>query len=120
MTDPTNAEVEAAARAVHQAYLDTCDRLGWTVKAANRVPYDALDEPAKELDRATVRAVLAAVLPDHDARLRVDVVEEIAGVFDQIADTIDADPRCDLDAARRWRDAAAVIRDRATAGGTDA
>jgi hypothetical protein len=58
--DPLQIEVMAAA--VHQAYLDTCDRLGWSVKPENQVPYDALSEDSKELDRASVRAVLSVIL----------------------------------------------------------
>lgn len=54
-------EMEAMAEAVHQAYLDTCAQLGWDVKPANRVPYAALSEDSKELDRASVRAVLASL-----------------------------------------------------------
>lgn len=53
--------IEQLAAAVHQAYLETCERLGWEVKPANRVPYEQLSEEAKELDRASVRAVLKAV-----------------------------------------------------------
>jgi hypothetical protein len=56
-----DAFVERAAAAVHQAYLDTCDRLGWGVKPENRVPYEELPEDAKELDRASVRAALTAL-----------------------------------------------------------
>lgn len=52
---------ETAAAAVHQAYLDTCARLGWPVKPANQVPYEELPEDAKELDRASVRAVRDAL-----------------------------------------------------------
>lgn len=52
---------ERLAEAVHEAYLATCARLGWSVKAENAVPYSQLPEDAKELDRATVRAVVAAL-----------------------------------------------------------
>lgn len=55
-------ELEPMAEAVHQAYLDTCARLGWPVKPANQVPYTDLEEDSKELDRASVRAVLAYLL----------------------------------------------------------
>jgi hypothetical protein len=48
---------ELAAR-VHQAYLDTCDRLGWKVRPENRVPYAELSPESKQLDLATVCAVL--------------------------------------------------------------
>jgi hypothetical protein len=56
MNDPPDIEMLAAA--VHQAYLDTCERLGWPVKPANQVSYNDLAEDSKELDRASVRAVL--------------------------------------------------------------
>lgn len=52
---------ERLAEAVHDAYLTTCARLGWPVKPANAVPYAELTEESKELDRASVRAVLAAL-----------------------------------------------------------
>lgn len=59
MTPPPNLDLlEALASQVHQAYLDTCARLGWPVKPANQVPYAELSEDSKELDRASVRAVL--------------------------------------------------------------
>lgn len=53
--------VEKLAEAVHDAYLATCARLGWRVATSNRVPYAALSEAAKELDRASVRAVLVGL-----------------------------------------------------------
>jgi hypothetical protein len=53
------ADVEKLAGAVHQAYLDTCERLGWPVKPENQVSYAELSEDSKELDRASVRAVLS-------------------------------------------------------------
>lgn len=53
--------IEALAAVVHQAYLDTCERLGWPVKPENQVPYTDLTEDSKELDRASVRAVLTAL-----------------------------------------------------------
>lgn len=63
--------LELMAAAVHQAYLDTCARLGWSVKPENKAPYAELSEASKELDRASVRAVLAlatAAEPAPDAR----------------------------------------------------
>jgi hypothetical protein len=50
--------IDHLAALVHQAYLDACARLGWTVRPDNAVPYEQLSEASKELDRATVRAVL--------------------------------------------------------------
>jgi len=51
--------MEDIAEKVHQAYLDTCEKLGWEVKPSNQVPYSELSEDSKELDRASVRAVLS-------------------------------------------------------------
>jgi hypothetical protein len=56
-------DLEIMASAVHDAYLTTCDALGWGVKPENRVPYSELTENSKELDRASVRAVLRLVVP---------------------------------------------------------
>jgi len=53
--------VEVAAAAVHEAYLATCIRLGWDVRAENQVPYSELSWESQELDRASVRAVLAVL-----------------------------------------------------------
>lgn len=74
---PELPEQETMAAAVHQAYLDTCERLGWPVKPENQVSYEALSEDSKELDRASVRAVLAFVPtpPDGQATLLVDFVQ---------------------------------------------
>lgn len=54
-------DLESMAEAVHNAYLATCAALGWSVKPENQVPYSALTEASKELDRASVRAVLACL-----------------------------------------------------------
>ena len=51
-------DIEIMAERVHQAYLDTCDKLCWPVKLENQVSYAELSEDSKELDRASVRAVL--------------------------------------------------------------
>src|SRR5574340_753417 len=51
--------LEEMAEAVHNAYLVTCGRLGWDVKPENQVSYADLTEDSKELDRASVKAVLA-------------------------------------------------------------
>lgn len=53
-----SSDLEEVAALVHQAYLDTCKKLGWNVKPENQVPYVELSEDSKELDRASVRAVL--------------------------------------------------------------
>lgn len=60
------SDIEALAEKVHQAYLTTCERLGWEVKESNKVPYADLTEDSKELDRASVRAVLT----DTQSRIR--------------------------------------------------
>lgn len=62
-------KLEELARAVHQSYLDTCARLGWSVKPENAVPYSDLSDDAKELDRATTRAILEALREPDDAAL---------------------------------------------------
>lgn len=53
--------IKVLSEKVHNAYLDTCKRLGWGVKFANQVPYVELIEDSKEPDRASVRAVASAV-----------------------------------------------------------
>ena len=53
--------VEMCAEKVHDAYLETALRLGWIVKPELNMPYDQLNDEAKELDRATARAALAAM-----------------------------------------------------------
>jgi hypothetical protein len=60
-------DMEVMAEAVHEAYLTTCKKLGWDVKPANRVPYSELTDDSKELDRASVRAVLAFTEPQSPA-----------------------------------------------------
>lgn len=64
---PENATMEAMAEAIHDAYLATCERLGWEVRPANRVPYSQLSDDSKELDRASVRAVLSFGQPESAA-----------------------------------------------------
>ena len=54
----TVIDLETLASAVHDAYIDTCDALGWSIKQENRANYSELTENSKELDRASVRAVL--------------------------------------------------------------
>lgn len=57
-------DIEKVAEAVHRAYLTTCEKLGWEVKPSNKVPYSELSEDSKELDRASVWAVLS-ILSDN-------------------------------------------------------
>jgi hypothetical protein len=53
--------MEKAAEAVHEAYLETCNKLGWSIKPENMVPYSQLSEDSKELDRASVRATMKSL-----------------------------------------------------------
>lgn len=52
-------DIEMMAEKVHLAYLNTCHRLGWPPRDTCNVPYIELPADAKELDRASVRAVLS-------------------------------------------------------------
>lgn len=54
----TDDSIEIMADTVHNAYLKTCERLNWSVKEENKVPFYQLSEDSKELDRASVHAVL--------------------------------------------------------------
>jgi len=57
-----SAMVERGACAVHTAYLETARRLSWPINPKNDRPYDELSEDAKELDRATTRAVISEII----------------------------------------------------------
>ena len=70
-------DVEAMAALVHQAYLDTCKKLGWPVKPENQIPYAALSEDSKELDRASVRAVLSYLVGVGEILVKKEVQKEI-------------------------------------------
>lgn len=59
--------IEVVSAKVHEAWMDSKLKAGVTTRKLESgeelmVPYDALSEQAKELDRATVRAVYAALL----------------------------------------------------------
>lgn len=59
--------VEAASERVHAAWVANKIALGITTRKSESgeelvVPYDELSEEAKELDRITVRAVIAALI----------------------------------------------------------
>ena len=54
-------DIEKLAESVHNAYLVTCKKLGWDVKPENQIPYSELIEDSKELDRASVWAVLDGI-----------------------------------------------------------
>ena len=71
-TEQEPVDLEALASAVHDAYLNTCDKLSWGVKLENRVPYSELTENSKELDRASVRAVLRLVVPQPQRKPLTD------------------------------------------------
>jgi len=59
-------DVELVAALVHEAWMQSKRRQGFVSRKSEggeelMVPYDRLSEAAKELDRATVRAVYAAI-----------------------------------------------------------
>ena len=58
---PSDDQIERLAGKVHDAYLATVGRLGLGFSQETQVPYSELSERYKELDRATVRAVLEAL-----------------------------------------------------------
>lgn len=53
--------IEVLAEKVHNAYLETCKRLGWSVKSSNQLPYKELSDDSKELDRVSVLVVASAL-----------------------------------------------------------
>jgi hypothetical protein len=58
--------IEVVSAKVHEAWMDSKIKSGVTTRKLETgeelmVPYDQLSEPAKELDRGTVRAVYAAI-----------------------------------------------------------
>jgi len=67
-------DIEAVAAKVHEAWMESKRAQGFTSRKSEggeelMVPYERLSEAAKELDRATVRAVYAA-LAEARARRR--------------------------------------------------
>ena len=59
-------DVEAVAAKVHEAWMESKRAQGRTTRLSESgeelmVPYERLSESAKELDRATVRAVYEAI-----------------------------------------------------------
>ncbi len=59
-------DLEAVSAAVHEAWMESKRAQGVTSRRSESgeelmVPYEQLSEAAKELDRATVRAVYAAI-----------------------------------------------------------
>lgn len=82
-------DIEILAEKVHQAYLDTCAKLGWDVKPENQVAYSELSDNSKELDRASVWAVLSA-LPNVESTEKSDnkssfQFPELEEVVDKVA-----------------------------------
>lgn len=51
--------VEAIASQAHEAYLQTCQRVGREIPLDDKVPYEQLGENSKEVNRSIVRAVVA-------------------------------------------------------------
>ncbi|MDO7846918.1 RyR domain-containing protein [Hymenobacter sp. M29] len=63
---PTLPDLELVAEKVHEAWMKTKQSQGVTTRLSETgeelmVPYAQLSEPAKELDRMTVRTVYAAI-----------------------------------------------------------
>lgn len=82
LAQPEPVDMETMAASVHNAYLTTCDALGWGVKPENRVPYSELTEDSKELDRASVRAVLRYTAPPQSKEWVGLTDEEIESIYD--------------------------------------
>ena len=66
MNAPQLPDVEAVSAKVHEAWMESKRAQGVTSRQSEAgeelmVPYEQLSEPAKELDRATVRAVYEAI-----------------------------------------------------------
>ena len=59
-------DIEVVSAKVHEAWIESKRAQGVTTRQSETgeelmVPYEQLSEPAKELDRATVRAVYEAI-----------------------------------------------------------
>ena len=66
MGAPQLPDIEVVSAKVHEAWMESKRAQGVTSRQSESgeelmVPYDRLSEPAKELDRATVRAVYEAI-----------------------------------------------------------
>jgi hypothetical protein len=66
MTTPELPDIEVVSAKVHEAWMDSKRAQGPTSRRSETgeglmVPYEQLSEPAEELDRASVRAVYAAI-----------------------------------------------------------
>jgi hypothetical protein len=66
MKTPELPDIEVVSAKVHEAWMESKRAQGVTSRKSETgeelmVPYDQLSEPAKELDRGTVRAVYKAI-----------------------------------------------------------
>ena len=66
MGAPELPDIEVVSAKVHEAWMESKRAQGHTSRQSEAgeelmVPYEQLSEPAKELDRATVRAVYEAI-----------------------------------------------------------
>ncbi|HEX8292530.1 MAG TPA: RyR domain-containing protein [Pyrinomonadaceae bacterium] len=66
MEAPQLPDIEVVSAKVHEAWMESKRAQGVTTRRSESgeelmVPYEQLSEPAKELDRATVRAVYDAI-----------------------------------------------------------
>lgn len=84
-----NALVEAVSAEVHAAWMRTKAAQGVTSRRSETgeelmVPYAELSEPAKDLDRQSVLAVLAAAMPlveaEQERRWRDRIADEINAI----------------------------------------
>jgi len=66
MSDTQLPDIEVVSAKVHEAWMESKRAQGVTSRKSEAgeelmVPYEQLSEPAKELDRGTVRAVYEAI-----------------------------------------------------------
>ena len=66
MSDTQLPDIEVVSAKVHEAWMDSKRAQGITSRQSESgeelmVPYEQLSEPAKELDRGTVRTVYEAI-----------------------------------------------------------
>jgi hypothetical protein len=66
MSDTQLPDIEVVSAKVHEAWMESKRAQGVTSRKSETgeelmVPYEQLSEPAKELDRGTVRAVYEAI-----------------------------------------------------------
>lgn len=66
MTTPQLPDIEVVSAKVHEAWMESKRAQGITSRKSEAgeelmVPYEQLSEPAKDLDRNTVRAVYEAI-----------------------------------------------------------